>query len=143
MFSWNRCLTIQKQGFAFVVVMLLLNAAPVFGQSPDQGRFSINGTIRSDAGTALGAAKVSVKNTSSGNAIALSSTDAGFYEARNLVAGVYEITVSASGYVSRTSTVSVGVSGDKRVELNFLLEPTETIDILKKPGAANTETVNS
>jgi hypothetical protein len=71
---------------------------------------TLSGAIIDTAGKAVANAKMSVKNVASGQAVEAQTDSAGNYNVPNLAPGEYEVSVSAEGFSTNVSRVTV-VSG--------------------------------
>jgi outer membrane receptor protein involved in Fe transport len=96
----------------FVVVLMLgmtgLFSGPIYAQVAGA---TLNGTVSDASGAGVPNANVSIKNTATGVARDVSTDSDGFYSSPNLLPGVYEITVSATGFstvVQTGLTLTVG-----------------------------------
>src|ERR1700736_1100570 len=78
-----------------LVSVVCLSAAVLFAQNP-YGR--ITGRVVDFSGAVVPNAAVSVENTGTNLATALTSDTQGNYDARNLIPGQYQVTVEKSGF---------------------------------------------
>ena len=96
-----------------VCVMLFLAvvaSTPVYAQVAGA---TLSGTATDASGAAVPNAKVSIKNSATGVVRDVTTDAAGFYSAPNLLPGVYDITVAATGFSSSVQTgltLTVGAS---------------------------------
>src|ERR1700704_1145390 len=96
-----------------VYVMLSLAvvaSTPVYAQVAGA---TLSGTATDASGAAVPNAKVSIKNSATGVVREVTTDSAGFYSAPNLLPGVYNITVAATGFSSSVQTgltLTVGAS---------------------------------
>jgi hypothetical protein len=109
--------------FAIGMGMLLLPfliLAPLHAQT---AQATLSGTITDPSGKAVANAKVSVKNVATGQASEAQTDSAGLYEAQNLAPGDYEITVSAEGFSTNVTkvTMAAGASQSMNVTLGGVL----------------------
>ncbi|HWR16659.1 MAG TPA: TonB-dependent receptor [Terriglobales bacterium] len=108
--------TVQKQiatrtgGFLLLACFLILSTSGLFAQTAGFG--SISGVVQDSTGAVVGAAKVVVENSSKGIRREMETTDAGVFNAGNLVpADGYTIKISKQGfadYVAKDVTLQVG-----------------------------------
>src|SRR6266436_5983114 len=96
-----------------VYVMLSLAvvaSTPVYAQVAGA---TLSGTATDASGAAVPNAKVSIKNSATGVVREVTTDSAGFYSAPNLLPGIYNITVAATGFSSSVQTgltLTVGAS---------------------------------
>jgi hypothetical protein len=92
---------------------------------------TLSGTVTDTSGGIIPDAEVSVKNTATGISRDVTVDSAGFYTVPNLLAGIYEIRVAASGFATALQsdlTLTVGA----QQQLNFSLKvgtATETVRV--------------
>ena len=97
-------------------------AVNVWGQG-NEGRAL--GTVRDSSGAVVQGAKVTVTNTGTQTARALTTNDAGEYVVPNLEPGNYVVTAEAAGFkADRSTPVLLEVGRDVRVDLK--LQPSAT-----------------
>jgi hypothetical protein len=101
---------------AFMLLLAFLISLPLRAQ--DAGA-TLKGTILDTAGKAVPNAKVSVKNISTGQAVEIQTDSAGQYTAPDLAAGDYEISVSAEGFSTNISKVTVSAGGAQTMNLTL------------------------
>lgn len=87
--------------------------APLRAQTPS----TLSGTITNSGGAAVANAKVSVKNSATGQTVEAQTNAAGAYSVPNLPAGEYEVSVSAEGLGTKTSTVTLAPGVPQTVNL--------------------------
>src|SRR6202790_4472295 len=100
--AWGLFLVLAMLGSTGVL------SGPIYAQVAGA---TLNGTVADASGAGVPNANVSIKNTATGVVRDISTASAGFYSAPNLLPGVYEITVSATGFstvVQRGLTLTVG-----------------------------------
>jgi hypothetical protein len=103
-----------------VYVMLALTgliSTPVHAQVAGA---TLSGTVTDASGAAVPNAKVSIKNSATGVVRDVTTDSAGFYSAPNLLPGVYDTTVEATGFssaVQRGLTLTVGASKSLNIAL--------------------------
>ena len=95
-----------------VYVLLALTAVPTPIYAQVAGA-TLAGTVTDPSGAVVPNAKVSITNTATGVARDITTDEAGFYSAPNLLPGIYDITAVAPGfstYVQKGFTLTVGAS---------------------------------
>src|SRR3979411_2080342 len=96
---------IGRGRLVYVMVSLALIAlavsTPVYAQVAGA---ALSDTATDASGAAVPNAKVSIKNSATGVVREVTTDSAGFYSAPNLLPGVYNITVAATGFSSSVQT---------------------------------------
>src|SRR6266478_9326576 len=78
---------------------------------------TLSGLLQDPSGGVLPDANISIKNTGTGEVRQSISNTGGFYSAPNLQPGSYEVTVTAKGFRSVSSMVTLNVAAQQ--ELSF------------------------
>jgi hypothetical protein len=99
------------------MVLVFLVSVPVHAQVAGG---TLSGIVTDATGATIPSANISLKNVATGVTRELSVDSAGFYIAPNLLAGDYEVAVSASGFKTETQTGIHLTVGSQQV-LNFLM----------------------
>jgi carboxypeptidase family protein/TonB-dependent receptor-like protein len=81
---------------------------------------SITGTVRGESGAAMPGVRVSITDATSSAARAVTTDTDGFYNVPDLPPGIYEMTVSAPGFVTQVMT-TIGVAAGAERALNFVM----------------------
>src|SRR5579872_6410426 len=84
--------------FLTILLVFLISVsvpAPVHAQGAGG---TLSGSVTDPTGAVIPTAKITVKNVATGVTREISTDNAGFYSAPNLLAGAYEVTASASGF---------------------------------------------
>jgi hypothetical protein len=123
----------EKISFArkslLVAVSLTVLAAALQAQNP---RGSLRGTVQDATGARIPSAKIVVRSVDSSLQREAASEDRGEFRLDDLLPGIYHMTVSAAGFATAKSDVSVAVSSVREVTVT-----------LKPEAASQTVTVQS
>src|SRR3989449_67661 len=96
---------------------------------------TLSGTVTDTSGAVIPGVMVSVKNRGTGVVRNVSSDEAGFYSAPNLLAGSYQVTASAAGFSTVTqSNITLTVGAQQ--QLNISLMVGETAQVVEVTAAA-------
>jgi hypothetical protein len=99
------------------MLLLLLSSSPANAQIAGG---AITGAVTADSGAAIPGVNISVKEVTTGLTRATTTNTAGLYSVADLSPGMYEMTVSASGFVTQiwtNITVTAGVERNLNVGL--------------------------
>src|SRR5258708_33256261 len=111
----------MKIGRGLLVYLMLALTVLVSIQAHAQvAGATLSGTATDASGAAVPNAKVSIKNSATGVVRDVTTDSAGFYSAPNLLPGVYDITVAATGFSSAVQTgltLTVGASKSLNIAL--------------------------
>ncbi len=100
------------------ILLLLAGAAQLAAQ---ESRGTIVGTVIDPTGAVVPAASVQVVNVAMGTKLALSTNEAGVFQAAYLIPGAYNVTIEAPGF-RRIVREGVEVRVNDRLALSFTLE---------------------
>ncbi|HEX8814988.1 MAG TPA: TonB-dependent receptor [Terriglobales bacterium] len=115
-----------------VLVFVLLTAAALMAQT---FRGTILGTVTDSTGAAISGAKVTIRNVNTGLERTTQTSADGTYSVPELQVGTYNVTVTQAGFqTSVTSTVSVDVGGERRVDVS--LKPGQVSEKVEVSGEA-------
>jgi hypothetical protein len=80
---------------------------------------TLSGTITDSSGARIPGAQISVTNAATAITQEFRSDSAGYYAAPNLAPGAYEIKVTATGFSTTTSTVSLAVGAQQEINIRM------------------------
>jgi carboxypeptidase family protein/TonB-dependent receptor-like protein len=118
-------------GVFLAFVFCLFVSVPVHAQVTGA---TLNGTVTDASGGAIAGAQVSIRNTATGISKDATTDSAGFYTAPNLSAGAYEVKVTAKGFNTAASTVTLAVGAQQ--SLNIPMKVGETAVTVEVTEAA-------
>jgi hypothetical protein len=105
-----------------IVLVLALISEPLWAQDAPA---TLSGTVTDSSGKALPSAKISVKNVATGKSMDTQTDPSGVYTAPNLIAGDFEVSVSAEGF------------GAKTIKITLAAQTPQTVDFALSPAQAN------
>lgn len=114
--------------------LVLALAGSAFSQTPTG---AIEGIIIDPSGASIANARVTVTETATGRNIPLSTNETGYYSARNLLPGVYNVKVEAPGFAIKELR-DVVVNSGAVVNGNSTLEIGKTGEVVEVNAAALT-----
>ena len=129
-----------------VAVSALVILAVTIAASPANAQVSgatLSGTITDPTGAVIPGAQVSIANKATGENRDVTTNAAGLYAAPNLLPGLYDVTVAASGFsTAKESNVTLTVGGQQTLNLPLKIgEASQTVEVT---GAATlVQTANS
>ena len=103
----------------FALTVFLFTSFCTYGQVSGA---AMTGTVLDSSGAVIPNARISIKNTSTGEVRESTADASGFYSAPNLLPGGYEITVTAPGFsteVRRGVTLTVGTQQVLNINMNI------------------------
>src|SRR5467141_1950640 len=130
-------------GRGMLVCVMLMFAALVSIQVHAQVTgATLSGTVTDTSGGIIRDAEVSVKNTATGISRAVTVDSAGFYTVPNLLAGIYEVRVTAAGFSTALhSDLTLAVGAQQ--QLNFSLRVGTATETVKVTAATQIELTSS
>src|SRR5579872_4695160 len=78
---------------------------------------TLSGTISDSSGGVLAGAQISVTNTATGINKDFQTDSAGYYSAPNLAPGTYEVKITAAGFNTSVSTVTLAVGAQQQLNI--------------------------
>lgn len=122
----------QKIAGAFAVFVILAIAILSASQAHAQvAGATLSGTVTDPSGGAVPDARVTILNKATGVTRDATAGSGGFYSVPNLLPGVYDITVTASGFsASKQSDVTLTVGAQQVLNVSLKIgEATQTVDV--------------
>jgi Carboxypeptidase regulatory-like domain/TonB-dependent Receptor Plug Domain len=95
---------------------------------------TLSGNISDSSGGVIAGAQISINNTATGISKDFQADSAGYYSAPNLAPGTYEVKVTAAGFNTTVSTVTLAVGAQQ--QLNIPMKVGETSQTIQVTGAA-------
>ena len=130
------CKLLQHAFIGIAVITALLFAQPARLSAQVVGA-TVSGTLTDPSGAVTPGANVSIRNIDTGVVSSTVTNNAGFYTIPNLAPGKYELTASASGFVTQVQSGIVLTVGQELV-LNLSLKVGGTTEKVTVTGAAPT-----
>ena len=122
MFNQMRTRDAQAVGWAMMLAVLLLVAAPAAGQGPTG---QVLGHVTDSEGAAVSGATVILQSQEIEDPLVVTTDADGFYNATNVRPATYQVSVEATGYAGAPASLAVRVGSIQRV--NFELAATEEV----------------
>ena len=101
---------------AGVLILSFLLSAPLQAQVASA---SLSGTVSDRSGKTIASAKISVKNLTSGQSMEAQTDSAGLYKVSNLAPGDYEVSVSAEGFTTNVTRVTIAQEAQQTMNLTL------------------------
>src|SRR5258707_5984202 len=125
----------SRKQTAHLVVILTILAIVLHLAWPQPARAqavgaTLSGVVTDSSGAAIANATISIKNQGTGEVRQQTTNSDGIYSAPNLIPGLYEVSVTASGFkklVQAAITLNVGAQR----ELNLSLKPGQTTEVVE------------
>jgi len=124
---------------AFSILIMLFPVRLALAQST-VGTGSIVGTITDPSGAVFGGAKVAIINAATGQVISLTTNSSGAYNSGALIPGNYKVRVSAKGFRTNETalTVLVGNTANGNVKMEIGQE-SQVVEVQASMVTVNTE----
>src|SRR6202171_4568683 len=110
-----------------VIVFDLSLAVSMYSQVTEA---TLSGTISDPSGGVIPGAQISISNTATGISKEFQAVTAGYYTAPNLAPGTYEIKVTAKGFNTAVSTVTLAVGAQQQLNIPMKVgETSQTVQV--------------
>lgn len=128
-----------RKNFLFISLFISLSAA-LPAQNP---RGSLRGTVEDATGARIPRAVIVVKTMDSSLERRATSEDRGEFRIDDLLAGVYRVTVSATGFAEAQADVSVAVSSIRDIAVTLRpAAPSETVQVHGQASSITTQPID-
>jgi len=126
-------------GMLLAMVMLAFESKPAYGQV-EAG--TVSGTVKDSTGAVVAGATVTAKNLATGAERTVQSGDSGQYNLAGLNLGMYEVTVSSSGFATFKARAEISVGGHTTVDAQLAVSgQATTVEVVAGEAATvNTDT---
>lgn len=127
------------------MALLLLFCISWFPAVGQETRGEIVGLVMDAQGAVVTGASVSVRNIKTGDSVPLTTNETGYYEARLLIPGAYEITAQANGF-KRVVREGIQLGLGERVQINLTMElgaVSESITVTAEASILSTATATA
>jgi carboxypeptidase family protein len=132
--------TTKTRSLVFSSLLLLLSFGHPLSAQTTVGTGSIVGTVSDPSGAFISAAHVMITNIATGQAIELTTNSLGSFNSGALVPGDYRTLVSAKGFSSTESTLTVLVGNTSTVNVKLQIgDEKEVIEVQDSGLQVNTE----
>lgn len=109
----------KAEGYCTALIVLLLCLACASPALPQIASAAISGKVTDSSGAAVVGATVTIKNSATGESTETQTDSTGSYMAKNLIPGDYDVSVSAPGFASKTSKVTVAQASKQSVDFSL------------------------
>jgi hypothetical protein len=121
-----------------ILMVALLCACPLKAQTSE-----VSGLVKDSSGASVSSAVIRIQNTETGAKSETKSNQEGFYVLPFLKAGIYEMTVEATGFrIINQTGVRITVGANERIDFNVEVgQPTETVTVTAETGTPESPAV--
>ncbi len=112
-------MNVYRTKVLFLLGLLTVSVLTVAPLRAQDGGAGLSGTIVDTSGKAVPGAKLAVKNVATGQTVDTQSDSAGLYNVPSLTPGDYEISVSADGFSTNVSKVTVTSGARQTINLTL------------------------
>src|SRR6267154_3848181 len=114
-------------GVFWVFVLCFFISVPIYAQVTGA---TLSGTVTDASGAVIANAQVSIRNTATGISKDTTTDSAGFYAAPNLPAGPYEVKVTAAGFNTLVTNVTLAVGAQQTLNVPMKVgETSQTVQV--------------
>src|SRR5207249_5378477 len=114
-------------GLCFVLALILFPSVPANAQVTGA---TLSGTVTDTSGAVIPGVMIAIKNRDTGVVRNVSTDEAGFYLAPNLLAGNYDVTAAAAGF-STVTQPNIGLAVGAQQQLNLSMKVGETAQVIE------------
>jgi hypothetical protein len=111
--------------FAILVTLFFSLMAGVVARAQVTGA-TLSGAVTDASGAVVAGAQISIRNTATGITTEATTDSAGYYTVPNLSAGPYEVKVSAKGFSTAVSTITLAVGAQPTLNIPLKVGETST-----------------
>jgi Carboxypeptidase regulatory-like domain/TonB dependent receptor len=122
------CLHALRQRSPIVAVFVICLLAASSAIAAQEGRGTITGTIRDEAGAIVPGATVTVTSVAMGTTVTTNTNEAGVFQAPYLIPGTYRVSAELSGFKKALREVEVRIAD--RLEVDMVLAVGQTTESL-------------
>ena len=115
--------------FTSLVAIVLCLSGAISGYSQVTGA-TLSGTVSDSSGAAIPGAQISIRNAATGIVTDVMGNADGYYTAPNLAPGIYDVRVTANGFNTVISTITLAVGAQQQLNIPMKVgEISQTIQV--------------
>src|SRR6267142_3671679 len=115
--------------FTSLVAIVLWLSGAISGYSQVTGA-TLSGTVSDSSGAAISGAQISIRNAATGIVTDVMGNADGYYTAPNLAPGIYDVRVTANGFNTVLSTITLAVGAQQQLNIPMKVgEISQTIQV--------------